>query len=133
VVLILRITTGSPDGVQEVRLQFASWAGITYRLQPGMTHVDMVGWLYIIVMCHMLKTVRADSHYRSNRCQRQHRQRGRREASVRRCKRCDYVHRLKRSRDDKARAQLGAHLEHVGPRPCCCKFLSCNISCLHSR
>ena len=33
---------GTPGGVQEMRLQFASWAGITYRLQPGMPHVDMV-------------------------------------------------------------------------------------------
>lgn len=36
------IAAGSPGGVQEVRLQFASWAGITYRLQPGMAHIDMV-------------------------------------------------------------------------------------------
>jgi hypothetical protein len=31
--------------VQEARLQFSSWAGLTYRLYPSMAHVDMVGKL----------------------------------------------------------------------------------------
>jgi hypothetical protein len=41
-VSMMQTAVGSPGGVQEVRLQFASWAGITYRLQPDMAHVDMV-------------------------------------------------------------------------------------------
>jgi uncharacterized membrane protein len=39
---MMELAAGSPGGVQEVRLQFASWAGITYRLQPGMAHIDIV-------------------------------------------------------------------------------------------
>jgi hypothetical protein len=75
----------------------------------------------------------ADSHRRSHRCQQQHRQRSRRQASLRHCECCNYVHRLKRPRDDEARAQLGAHVEHVSPRPCSCQFLSCHIIRIHSR
>ena len=55
----LLIAAGSPDGVQEVRLQFSPWAGITYRLHPGVEHVDMV--LLFLPLCCLSILMRACS------------------------------------------------------------------------